>query len=171
MVARILAAVAALAVIAVAELSACGDKFLLIGRPIGYNELHKAARPGNILIFSGTSTQTNPLSDRRLAALLDVAGHRYRAVKTREELDKAFSEQKFDLILINAGSAPEIAAREPSTTPLVVPVVTDAKKSERSAIERRFGIVLRFPATPRQVVDTLDKAMKLRASRAWVAGN
>jgi hypothetical protein len=171
MVARILAAVAALAVIAVADLSACGDKFLLIGRPIGYNELLKAARPGNILIFSGTSTQTDLLSDRRLPALLDVAGHRYRAVKTREELDKAFSEQKFDLILINSGSAQEIAAREPSTTAVIVPVIGSAEKRETAAIKRRFGIVLRFPATPRQVVDTLDKAMKLRASRAWVAGN
>lgn len=168
MVRRLITAAIGLAVVAAygPELSACGDKFLLFGRSVGYQDLLRASRPGAILIYSSSDSQQNPLQDSRFGALLDLAGHRYRTVKDQKALEQALAERRFDLVLADPVGIREVAGYiDASSSVVIVPVLAGASKADRESFERQYGSIVRLPAHARQVVDAIDKAMKLRQRR------
>jgi hypothetical protein len=150
------------------DLSACGDKFLLLGRSVGYKDLLRAQRPGTILIYTGADSDQNPLQHPRFAALLDLAGHRYRTVRNPQMLGQAMTERKFDLVLADQSETRQLAQYLGTNSEAVlVPVLAGGTKADAKAIERQYGCVIRFAAKAqaRDIVDALDKAMKLRLRR------
>jgi vacuolar-type H+-ATPase subunit F/Vma7 len=150
----------------VADVRACGDKFLLLGRSVGYDKILKASRPGTVLIYS-TPALPAAFGDGRFSALMELAGHHQRSVGDAEALEHALATGKIDLVLVDAALSADIADHiRASSTALVVPVASGVSGARRSELERKFGCVLTLPADARRVVEVIDKAMTLRAKRA-----
>jgi len=149
-----------------AKLSGCGDKFLVLGRDVGYRQLLKASHPGTVVLY--TSPGLPPaFTDGRVALVLQTAGHRVKTVSDPRALDRALADGGIDLIIADAAMARQISASvQKASTAQMVPVVVQADSSERSGLEKQFGCILRMPSDARHVLDTLDRAMKLRAKRA-----
>ena len=164
---RIVVAVLALIVVARgAGVSACGDKFLLLGRAVGYEQILKASRPGMVLIYSSPNLPS-AFSDGRFSALMELAGHRQRSVRDRQGLEQALATSPVDVILADVSASAGIADFvRASSTALVLPVIVDAPAAQRADLERKFGCVLSLPADKRRVISTLDKAMRLKAKRS-----
>jgi vacuolar-type H+-ATPase subunit F/Vma7 len=149
-----------------ADVGACGDKFLLLGRSVGYDNILKASRPGTVLIYS-TPALPPAFGDGRFAALMELAGHHQRSVGDAQALEHVLATGKIDLILVDAALSADIADQiRGSSTALVLPVASGVSGARRSELERKFGCVLTLPADARKVIDVIDKAMALRARRA-----
>jgi hypothetical protein len=150
------------------HLSACGDKFLLLGRPTGYRMLLKAPHPAVIVVYS-TERLPNAFRDGWFASVMEIAGHRQLTVRDRPALAGILAKGNVDLVLADAAVSQDIAAYvEASSKTLLVPVVADASSAERSGIEKQYGIIFKLSADPRKILNDLDRAMKLRARRARV---
>lgn len=148
------------------NLSACGDKFLVLGRSVGYQSLLKASKPGTVLLYK-TPGLPKLFTDGRFDVVMDVAGHRLSAVSDRAALERALATGKIDLVLADSAISREIGApvNMSSSNAIVVPILYDRGAPERATFAKEFGCILRLPADPRTVLDALDKAMKLRAKR------
>ena len=97
---------------------------------------------------------------------LSAAGHRFSVVADPTALDKALASGKVDLVLADAAASRQIGGMvSASSNAMLVPIGMNTTGAERAAFEKEFGCMLQLPATPRGVIDTLDKAMKLRAKR------
>jgi hypothetical protein len=149
-----------------ADVTACGDKFLLLGRSIGYDKILKASRPGTVLIYSSPALPP-AFGDGRFSALMELAGHHQHSVTDAASLEHALATGKIDLVVVDAALSEDIANHvRASSNALVIPVVSRMPKARRTELERKFGTVLELPADARKVIDVLDKAMTLRAKRA-----
>jgi len=148
------------------NLSACGDKFLVLGRSVGYQSLLKASKPGTIVLYNTARLPKSFSNGGGFDLLMNVAGHQLRTVSDRTSLEKALAGGKIDLVLADMVTSREISASvNTSSTAVVVPIVMNTNSSERAAFEKEFGCMLRLPADARKVIDALDRAMKLRAKR------
>jgi hypothetical protein len=167
-----LALVALIACSQTPPLSACGDKFLLLGRSVGYDQILKASRPGTVLLYSSPNLPT-VLSDGRFSALLELAGHRQRAITDRQTLEQALRSGKVDLVLADPAASHDIAdVVRTSSTALIVPVLSKGAAASRSDLQRTYAVVLELAdgtkLNPRQIVNILDQAMKVKAKRGAV---
>jgi ABC-type amino acid transport substrate-binding protein len=148
------------------DLSACGDKFLLLGRSVSYGNLLKSSKPGNVVLYS-TPKLPPAFGDGRFDLLMTVAGHHLAIVSDRPALHSALATGKVDLVLadgvVSRAIADDVSA---SSAAVIVPILVDAAASERASFEKDFGCILRLPSDSRKVIDALDRAMKLRARRA-----
>ena len=167
-----LALVALMACSQTPPLSACGDKFLLLGRSVGYDQILKASRPGTVLLYSSPNLPST-IADGRFSALLELAGHRQRVIADRQALEQALKSGKVDLIVADPAVSRDISdAVRTSSGALVVPVIANAAGATRAELRRTYGVVLEISdgkkLNPRQVVNVLDDAMKLKAKRAAV---
>lgn len=167
MIRRFSAAVLALLAWAfVSDLSACGDKFLLLGRAVGYEQLLKASRPGTVLVYT-TATLPEAFRDGKFGLLMEAAGHHQSSVTDAQGLQRALASGKVDLVLADSNVSRSIADLvSTSSSAVLVPILTDSPPAQQSELEKRFGCVLKLPAQARKVIDTLDRAMKLKAKRA-----
>ena len=148
------------------NLSACGDKFLVLGRSVGYQSLLKASKPGTIVLYNTASLPKSFSNGGGFDLLMNVAGHQLRTVSDRASLEKALAGGKIDLVLADTVTSRQISASvNTSSTAVVVPIVMNKNSSERAVFEKEFGCMLRLPADARKVIDALDRAMKLRAKR------
>ena len=148
------------------NLSACGDKFLVLGRSVGYQSLLKASKPGTIVLYNTASLPKSFSKGGGFDLLMSVAGHQLRTVSDQASLTRALASGKIDLVLADTVTSRQISAVvNTSSTAVVVPIVMNTTSSERAVFEKEFGCMLRLPADARKVVDALDRAMKLRAKR------
>jgi len=146
------------------NLSACGDKFLVLGRSVGYRSLLKASKPGTVVLYT-TPTLPKPLTDGHLDAVMDVAGHHFSTVSNQTALERVLATGKIDLVLADPATSRQIGAFvNTSSTALVVPILVDRGASQRAVLEKEFGCSMPL-GEPRKVIDALDKAMKLRAKK------
>src|ERR1700686_2283770 len=79
-----------------ADLSACGDKFLRIGRSERFRG-YAAVHPSSILIY--TPTNSTPAGIKDFEALLKRAGHKTLAVENGAPLSRVFEAAKYDVIV------------------------------------------------------------------------
>ena len=167
MVPRAVAAVCVFAAVwgSPAKLSGCGDKFLVLGRDIGYGQLLKASHPGRLVLYTSPQLPA-AFTDGRVAQVLRSAGHRVTTVSSTAELSRALADGSIDLIIADVPTTRQVSTstQTPSAAQLV-PIVLEADARERAGLEKQFGFVLRVPSDARHFLDTLDKAMKLRAKR------
>jgi hypothetical protein len=148
------------------SLSACGDKFLVLGRSVGYQSLLKASKPGSLVLYRTPSLPKVFSNGGGFDLVMDVAGHRLSTVSDPSALGRALASGKIDLVLADPATSRQIGAVvNTSSTALVVPILVDGAAGQRTVLEKEFGCVMPL-AEPRKVIDALDKAMKLRAKRA-----
>jgi hypothetical protein len=89
--------------VAVPELLACGDKFLIAGRGTRYQR-PKNVRAASVLIYANpTSAMGATIKKEKIESLLKLDGHHVNKAKTLQELSASMSGGRYDVILTANG--------------------------------------------------------------------
>ena len=156
-----------LALVAGADVLACGDKLLIVGR--GLRPKRKAVSRASILVFAppGGSLPA-ALGEGGLQQNLERAGHRLSRVATEEDLRKALLGGGYDLVFADFATAPRVeatAGRAPAH-PTVLPTLYKPSPAELKAAESEFHCVIRAPGKEKDYLAVVDEAMAARAREA-----
>ena len=153
--------------IATGVASACGDKFVLLGRGA---RVARSQFPSSILIFSNPSSRV-PAAEKefRLEATLRAAGHKPVVAESEAEVHKALSSGKYDLVLADVTDAPALRKEASAATskPVVLPILYKPTPAELSAAEKEANCMVRPSNKSRDLLIVVDETMKSR--RAGVA--
>jgi hypothetical protein len=154
-------------------LSACGDKFLLVGRGAGFGRVYAALYPASILMFAATpSGKATTISDSRFAKALKQAGHRVQVVTTAPALADALAGGGYDIVLAPFSDAVAVDRRLGTTLPLrpmLLPMLYKPDSSELTSATRQFGTVLKGPDRMSHFLAQIDDVMKTRLNAARTA--
>jgi len=158
-----------------ALLQACGEKLLLLGRGIRFQSRH-TPRAASVLLYVPQTT-SGRLADPNLESALTEAGHGVRVVTTTAELERALTNDAYDVVLANITEAPEleriraVSERRAVVLPavyLVAPSDRSAKtqtKVDRETASKAFGVVIEVPGRPGHYCAAVDKALELKVKR------
>lgn len=158
-----LAVVAGVSVFAT-DLLACGDKFVVLGRGVRFQQIHAAKHPASILVYMSPGSQVAQADKEfQLQAMLKLAGHKPVAVEG-QEFTRALSSKKYDLVLADLPDAAKLE-REVSSAPskpAVVPVLYNPTSAELATAEEKYSCVLKASKKNRQLLSVLDEVMQSR---------
>jgi len=142
--------------------NACGDKFLIVGRCVSYQRLHRAPHPGSLLlVWSANSREGFAVRDPDLVQILAEAGHQVAVLEDPARLEKAMASEHFDLILVDIADADQIERTfsEGSGKATVVPVMSRATKAELTEAKQQHKYVLSTPSKRSRILAAVDGAM------------
>lgn len=161
-----LAAVIALLALAIVDASACGDKFLVVGRGPRASTALAAPRPANVLIFQNPGSDVlNAVKDGDLKASLEIAGHTATVVTDATQLEKVLAGGRFDIVLADIDDAAHIQATMGSkgSKPAVLPVMYNASSEAVKSAKAIYAAALRAPARSGQLLAAIDDVVAARA--------
>jgi hypothetical protein len=158
-----------------AQLRACGEKLLLLGRGIRFQSRH-TPRPASVLLYLPQSATGQRLTDPSLESALKEAGHAVRAATTSAELEGALRSGDYDVVLANVTDAPDlnraqaVAAANAIVLPAVYLVAPGQQAKQRTKMDRdnaakMFGVMVEVPGRPGHYCAAVDKAMDLKLKR------
>ena len=160
---RLSALVFALLLVAstVADLAACGDKFLRVGRS-SRMRAYASVHPSSILVYAPRWTQKGI---GEFEEILKRAGHKPLTVTTRDALVQAFGSQKYEVVI--TGYPDALAVQKELETlparPELVPVVYKSSKAEVSKAAATYRCVINpEKMTPFQALEDIDRVIELR---------
>ena len=144
-----------------ADLLACGDKFLVVGRGTRYQR-PKNARAASILIYANPSTGLQAaLRSVPVESVLKHEGHRSTTVETPEQLSAILAGGRFDVVLVASGDATaveELLGRGPDA-PVVLAFCLKAGQ-EKPAAEKSSKCALKAPPKAGSLLEAIDKAVE-----------
>lgn len=146
--------------------NACGDKFLIVGRCVSYQRLHRAAHPGSLLlVWTASSKDGFAVRDPDLAQILAQAGHQVEVLKDPAKLEEAMASKHFDLVLVDIADADQIERTfsEGSAKSTVVPVMSRASKAELTEAKQQHKYVLSTSSKRTRILAAVDGAMTHRS--------
>lgn len=156
--------------------SACGDKFLLVGRGVRFQRAYAAIHPGSILIvLPPKSVKNAAVRDSRLQTALRMAGHRVDVVPQANLADQV-GHSRYDVILAERADAfaiPDLLSAAP-VKPSVVGVLEDPSAADLAEARQRLQAVLTTPQPLFEILKLLDDVMKTRfdnSRRQAASGN
>ena len=162
-------ALAALLLVAVPPLwtaaSACGDKFLLIGRGGRFNQVYAAIYPATILLYGPAGRAASAaILDPKFQANLTRAGHRVEVVKDEAQVGPLLQAGRFDLVLSDVADVEplKVKAALSSSQPTVMPVMFNPSKAEAEAIKTQYRCDLQPADRPARYLSTIDDEMQRR---------
>lgn len=91
--------------------SGCGDKLVMLGRGVRFDELYTSRSPGSVVLYTEPGSRLEK-ADRKLhiGASLFLAGHEVAVVRTSEELKTAANDTAVDVLLVDAKDVSAIDA-------------------------------------------------------------
>ena len=147
-------------------LSACGDKFLLVGRGVRFEQAYAAIHPASILIvLPPKGVKSAAVRDSRLLSALKKAGHRVEVIQQPANLADALSRSRHDIILaerVDASTLNDIAPPVGQVKPSIVGVLEDASPSALNDAHRQLEYVLPTPTSLARILNLMDDVMKAR---------
>jgi hypothetical protein len=166
-----IASVVALGTIAGAvspALSACGDKFLIVGRGVRFQRAYAAIHPASILIVVPPKSVKNAaVRDSSLQTALKMAGHRVATAPSAGAAD-ALSHAHYDIVLAERADAVGVTASGSADQPrtAIVGVLEDPSAAEMAAARQQLDAVLKTPQPLSDILRTLDDVMKMRLDKS-----
>jgi hypothetical protein len=160
-------ACAAIFVIGSQALSACGDKFLLVGRGVRFNHAYAAVHPASILIvLPPKSVKSAAVRDARLLQALKMAGHHVDVVQQPANLSEALGRSRHDIVLAEQADAPAVRNAEAGgeAKPSIVGVLEDPSPAALTAARKDLEYVLKTPDSLAHILNMLDDVMQARRS-------
>jgi hypothetical protein len=148
--------------------SACGDKFLMVGRGVRFQRAYAAIHPGSILIvLPPKSVKSAAVRDSRLQTALKMAGHRVEVVP-QTSLASVLTRSRHDIILAERADALAISdlPQGAQSKPFVIAVLEDPSSATLAAARQQFDGVLATPQPLAEILKTLDDVMKTRVQKA-----
>ena len=163
-------AVVVLSVVSVGSqvVSACGDKFVLLGRGVRFQRAYAAIHPAAILlVIPPKSVKIAAVRDSRLQSALKLAGHRVDVVKAAN-LAEALGRGRYDIIVAQRDDAIGIADLVPTIPrkPTVLGVLEKSTAADLAAARQRLDGVITTPQPLPDILRLLDDVMKARLERA-----
>ena len=126
-----------------ADLGACGDKFLRIGRSARYRG-YAAVHPSSILIY--TPAGSTPAGIKEFEALLMRAGHKPVVVKNGSPLSSAFTASKFDVVIAAFADTGKIKEELQSVAsqPGLLPILDKPTKAVAAEAEKEYHCLIKL---------------------------
>ena len=146
----------------VAEGSACGDKYLRIGKSMQSGR-YVAIYPAPMLVYAPTNSTLARVRD--LPGVLKRAGHSPVVVTDATALGTAMASGKYELVLAGLEHAQELATRKDrsASAPDVLPVLVKPTKAELAAAKILSSCVLNATGGHVNVaLAEIDHRMELR---------
>jgi hypothetical protein len=160
-----------------ADLQACGDKLLVLGRGIRFQSRH-TPRAAAVLLYLPPVATGQALTDPNLESALREAGHTVHAVTASDELREALRSGSYDVVLTNVTDASDLerARRDVPGTAVVLPAVylmmpsghrptKQQAKADEARAGKDFGVVVQVPSRPGYYCAAVDKAMAMKLKR------
>jgi hypothetical protein len=145
-------------------MSACGDKFLLIGRGARFQQAYAAIHPASILIvLPPKSVKSAAVRDSRLVTALKMAGHRVELVQQPANLAEILGRSRHDIVLVeraDVSAIPDVGVGQPKAA--VIAVLEDPSPAELALARQQLEFVLKTPQSLAQILSLLDDVMKAR---------
>ena len=151
--------------------SACGDKFLLLGRGMRFQRAYAAIHPARILlVIPPKSVKVAAVRDPRLKSALKMAGHTVDTVHSAK-LAEALAGSRYDIILAGRADATAIPGSLPagSGKPSVIGVLEGSVGADVAAGRLGLDAVLKTPQPLPDILRLLDDVMTARRDRARAA--
>jgi hypothetical protein len=149
--------------------SACGDKFLLVGRGVTFRRAYAAIHPASILIvLPPKAVKSAAVRDSSLLTALKMAGHRVEVVQQPANLSEILGRSRHDIVLAERTDVSEVlagAAGQPKP-PSIIGVVENASAAELTSTRRQFDYVLETRQSLPHILNLLDDVMKARLGGA-----
>jgi len=155
---------------AAADLGACGDKFLRVGRSARFRR-YAAVHPAAILIFKPSHATSAGIDE--LKALLKQAGHRPVAVDNATNIATALAATPYDLVIADYADAGHIRndVRLASSRPAILPILYKPSKAVAAAAEQQYVCLIKPDAmTKYDALAEIDRLMQLKLSGDPAAG-
>ncbi len=144
--------------------SACGDKFLLVGRGVRFQRAYAAIHPASILIVVPPKSVKNAaVRDSRLQTALKMAGHRVDVVPLAS-LAEQIGRSRYDIVLAERADAlgiPDLVSAAP-LKPSVVGVLEDPSAVDLAEARQRLQAVLKTPQSLVDILKLVDDVMTAR---------
>lgn len=157
--------VATLAVMVISgsvDLSACGDKFLRVGRSARFRG-YAAVHPASILIYSPVNA--TPAGIKALEALLKRAGHSAVAVQHGTSLSHTLAGARYDLVIAEYVDIVKIKEQLESvpSRPDVLPILYKPTKTDAAEAARAYPFLLKPQAMSKsEALAEIDHLMMRR---------
>jgi len=150
------------------NISACGDKLLVLGRGVRSQMFRTTQNPASILIYAKSQPHQSSVRDSNLPAVLKRAGHKVWSVAETSELRDALQSRQYDLIvgdLADAAMLEQQLRSLSSPLPLIVPLVDKRMSAQVSPSTNPYSHILKTPDKDSRYLATIDQAMKLRSKQ------
>ncbi len=142
--------------------SACGDKFVLLGRGA---RVARAKYPSSILIFMNPTSRI-PAAEQEfhVDATLKAAGHKSQVAESESAVSKALASGNYDLVLGDVADVPglrRLAAGAPGK-PVVLPLLYKPTPEELSAAEKEASCRVRASNKSADLLLVVEETMQSR---------
>lgn len=156
---------AACVLMAPPESSACGDKFVRMGRAL---RTSRAAYPASILIYMQPGSGVPAAArDLRLSTTLRQAGHRIRAVESENDLAAELRSGAYDIVLGDASAGAVIQQMKTGAPrPRFLPVLHKPTRQQLDAAEKEHRCFLAAPGKIHAALAEIDHVMEERRKGA-----
>lgn len=142
---------------------ACGDKLLILGRPLRFN-----SRPATILAYAPPGSAVELVLNRsQWTAAMTKGKHRLREVETVEQLAQAVRAERFDVILVASADAPALRAQlaNASFQAVFLPVVASSMRDAFRNAEKEYSVAMKGIAKSSDYLSAIDRAVALHDLR------
>jgi hypothetical protein len=152
--------------VSAADVSACGDKYVVFGQGVRFQRAYAAVRPARILVYQEPGPKSAaPRNRERLLTVLRMVGHRPDAVATVDEMRVAVGANRYDVVLTEfttTAEATAIAAAAP-VPPTVIPMIFDPTTAERTRIERENSCAVQVSKRSHELLTVINTVMDQRS--------
>ena len=145
-----------------ADLSACGDKFLRIGRSARFRG-YAAVHPSSILIY--TPANATPAGMKEFEALLKRAGHKPVVVENGAGLSQAFAAAKYDVVIASYNDRGKINEELQSvpSQPGLLPILNKPTKAVAAEAEKEYHCLIKLHTMSKyDALAEIDHLVELR---------
>ena len=146
---------------------ACGDKLLILGRPI-----HFRSRPASILAYAPPgSVLESMLASPQWTTAIAKGRHRVIVALTPERLSQVLKGERFDLMLVAWADAagPRAPLSDISFPAVVVPVLENMSRETVRNVEKEYGVAMKSTAKSGDYLSEIDRAVGLHDLRMEAA--
>jgi hypothetical protein len=169
---RILTTVAVAVVLASvsADLDACGDKFLRVGRSARFHR-YAAVHPAAILIY--TPSDATPAGIKEFEAILKRAGHRPVLLPNGADVRQALAAAPYDVVIANFSDSERIrdGLRGSASPPSLLPILYKPTQAVAELAERQFVCLIKPDAmTKYDALAEIDRLMQQRLQTTPAGG-
>jgi hypothetical protein len=168
----ILGLLLAAAWIGASPLDACGEKFLFMGRGVGFYKGYAAVHPASILILvPAESGEAAAIGDPAIPKSLRKAGHKVEILKVHSGLTRQLDAAHYDIVLADYADAValELQVRASNTKPALLPVMYQPSETDFAAARKQFAYLLKVPEKTSTFLNLIDDLMETRLDAAKAA--
>jgi hypothetical protein len=139
--------------------TACGDKFLIVGRGSRFQRAYVALHPASLLVVDANVTAQRDVQSR-----LKIAGHRLQIAKI-DQLPQTLASGHYDFILADFHDVERVSRSLPRelSSAMILPVIDGSSKDDMAAAALQYKCLLQEAhgmKAARHFLAALDLAME-----------